>query len=128
MRGADTQATARSRALRRNQSDAESRLWYHLRDRRLGGCKFRRQFPVGPYVADFACVDRRLIVELDGGQHALQVERDARRSAYLEQQGFTVLRFWNDQVLRETEAVLEEILRHLAAPHPGPLPAGGERE
>jgi len=131
MRGPDAQTTARSRSLRRNQTDAEARLWHHLRDRRLAGCKFRRQVPFGPYFADFACAEKRLIVELDGGQHSEQAARDAQRSAYLQQQGFTVLRFWNDQVLRETDAVLEEILRHLdgeAAPHPNPLPAGGERE
>ncbi len=67
MRGPDTPTTARSRSLRRNQTDAEARLWHHLRDRRLSGCKFRRQVPVGPYFADFACTEKRLIVELDGG-------------------------------------------------------------
>ena len=89
------------------------RLWHHLRDRRLAGCKFRRQFSLGPYFADFACPEKRLIIELDGGQHVDQFEQDAERSAYLQEQGFTVLRFWNDQVLLETDAVLEEILRHL---------------
>jgi len=131
MRGPNVLATARSRALRRNQTDAEARLWHHLRDRRLAGCKFRRQVPLGPYFADFACAEKCLIIELDGGQHAELAARDAQRSAYLQQRGFTVLRFWNDQVLRETDAVLEEILRHLdgeTAPHPNPLPASGERE
>jgi len=79
----------------------------------VAGCKFRRQVPLGPYFADFACMEKRLIVELDGGQHAEQADRDAQRSAYLRQQGFTVLRFWNDQVLRGTDVVLEEILRQL---------------
>jgi len=126
MRGPNVLATARSRALRRNQTDAEARLWHHLRDRRLAGCKFRRQVQLGPYFADFACAEKWLIIELDGGQHAELAVRDAQRSAYLQQRGFTVLRFWNDQVLRETDAVLEEILRHLGgetAPHPNPLPA-----
>ncbi len=68
---------------------------------------------MGPYFADFACVEKRLIVELDGGQHADHLAQDAQRTAYLREQGYTVLRFWNDQVLRETEAVLEEILRRL---------------
>lgn len=113
MRGPDVQATARSRVLRRNQTEAETRLWHHLRDRRLAGCKFRRQVPLGPYFADFACVEKRLIVELDGGQHAEQLARDAQRSAFLQQQGFIVLRFWNDQVLREIDAVMQEILRYL---------------
>lgn len=89
-------------------------LWHHLRDRRLSGFKFRRQVPVGPYFADFCCAEQRLIVELDGGQHVEQQAYDAERSLYLREQGFTVLRFWNDQVLQETEAVLEEILRQLA--------------
>ena len=113
MRGPDDRATTRSRALRRHSTDAEARLWHHLRDRRLAGCKFRRQVPLGPYFADFACVEKRLIVELDGGQHAEQAQRDSQRSEALREQGFTVLRFWNDQVLQQTDAVLEEILRHL---------------
>ena len=113
MRGSDPQATECSRALRRNPTDAEIRLWHHLRDRRLAGFKFRRQLPIGPYFADFGCAQRRLIIELDGGQHAEQAAPDARRSAYLNEQGYTVIRFWNDQVLKETDAVLEEILRCL---------------
>ena len=113
MRGADPLATGRSRALRRNQTDAEARLWHRLRDRRLSGHKFRRQVPLGPYFADFACMEKKLVVELDGGQHVEQAEQDTARSAFLHAQGFTVLRFWNDQVLRQTEAVLEEIQRHL---------------
>ena len=113
MRGSDPQATDRSRILRRNQTAAETRLWHHLRDHRLAGFKFRRQLPIGPYFADFVCAQRRLIIELDGGQHAEQADQDARRSAYLSKQGYTVIRFWNDQVLKETDAVLEEILRCL---------------
>ena len=113
MRGPNTRATTRSRALRRQPTEAEARLWQHLRDRRLAGCKFRRQVPLGPYFADFACTEQRLIIEVDGGQHTEQLARDTRRSAYLHELGFTVLRFWNDQVLRETDVVLEEILRHL---------------
>ena len=113
MRGPDAPATVRSRALRSNQTDAEARLWHHLRDRRLAGHKFRRQVSLGPYFADFACTEKRLIVEVDGGQHADQSVQDEQRSAYLRELGFTVLRFWNNQVLRETDAVLEEILRHL---------------
>lgn len=113
MRGPDTKTTSRARSLRNLETDAEARLWYHLRDRRLGGFKFRRQVPVGPYFADFACLEKRLIVEVDGGQHANQASQDEQRSTYLREQGFTVLRFWNDQVLLKTEAVLTEILRRL---------------
>src|SRR5438874_2252460 len=99
-----------ARGLRRTQTDAENRLWYHLRNRQLGGAKFRRQFPIGSYVVDLVCLESRLIVELDGGQHSEQVERDERRTAFLEAQGFRILRFWNNQALAETEAVLTTIL------------------
>jgi very-short-patch-repair endonuclease len=105
-----------ARALRRNSSDAELRLWYHLRDRRLDGAKFRRQFPVGPYIADFACIEAMLIVELDGGQHSEQVERDAARTEYLERRGYRVVRFWNDEVFTELEGVLMLIRRALRNP------------
>ena len=104
----------RARNLRRYQTDAEKRLWRYLRNRGLEGRKFRRQHPVGPYIVDFACLEKRLIIELDGGQHALQSEKDAERTEYLESRGFRVLRFWNNQVLKETSAVLEVILSVLA--------------
>lgn len=94
-------------------TDAEQKLWRGLRLEQLGGFRFRRQYPVGSFVADFACVEARLIIEVDGGQHAEHVAEDASRTAYLESKGFRVLRFWNDQVLKETELVLEEILRVL---------------
>jgi len=113
MRGPDTEATRRARGLRRQQTDAETQLWYQLRNRRLAGCKFRRQLSLGPYFADFACTEKRLIIELDGGQHLQQTARDEHRSAFLRERGFTVLRFWNDQILQQMDAVLEEILRHL---------------
>ena len=94
--------------LRRNATDAEHRLWRHLRNRNLGGFKFRRQVTIGPFIADFACVEARLIVEADGGQHTS--ESDARRTASLEGQGWKLLRFWNNDILQQTEAVLETIL------------------
>jgi len=103
----------RSRALRRDSSDAEQTLWRHLRSSQLGGAKFRRQHPIGPYFADFCCVEAGLIVEVDGGQHAQQVVRDGVRNTYLEQQGFRVLRFWNHDVLARTTAVLEVIAKEL---------------
>lgn len=99
----------RARELRQRMTDAEQRLWYHLRARRLGGFKFRRQHAVGPYVVDFVCKEAKLIVEADGGQHAADGARDARRTRYLENRGYRVLRFWNDEVLRDTRAVLEGI-------------------
>ncbi|HYB70155.1 MAG TPA: endonuclease domain-containing protein [Candidatus Bathyarchaeia archaeon] len=121
-----------ARDLRSRLTDAERRLWAHLRNRRLLGVKFCRQDPVGPYIADFCAREIKLIVELDGGQHAGQVEYDARRTRYLEAKGYQVIRFWDNDVLRDTNAVLEEIARIIGswarrAPHPDPLPRG-ERE
>lgn len=98
-----------ARALRRNPTGAERALWKHLRMRQLDGFKFRRQQPLGPYVVDFVCLERRLIVELDGGQHAEQADSDAERTAWLEAHGFRVLRFWNHDVLKDIEAVKEVI-------------------
>ena len=105
--------TGRARRLRRDQTGAERLLWSRLRNRQLGGFKFKRQLPVGRYIADFACIESRVIVEVDGGQHAEQVQYDTERTLVLEQAGFEVLRFWNPQVLEELEGVLEEILAAL---------------
>ena len=102
-----------ARALRTDLTDAERHLWYHLRDRRLDGWKFRRQFPVGRFVVDFVCIERKLVVELDGGQHSETTVQDTARTAFLNAAGFRVLRFWNDEVFREGEAVLEVIVRAL---------------
>jgi very-short-patch-repair endonuclease len=112
----------KARQLRRDQTDAEQTLWARLRDRQLCGAKFRRQHPVGPFVADFCCPQRKLVVELDGGQHAEEVAADHKRSRFLEEQGYRVLRFWNHDVLQNTEAVLERIAEVLSDPHPCPLP------
>ena len=112
----------RARQLRRDQTDAEQRLWAHLRDRQLSGVKFRRQRPIDPCVADFCCPQRRLVVELDGGQHAEDVAADQKRSRFLEERGYRVLRFWNHNVLGNTEAVLERIAEVLSDPHLCPLP------
>ncbi|MEO8752452.1 MAG: endonuclease domain-containing protein [Casimicrobiaceae bacterium] len=125
--------TSRARELRQAQTDAEAKLWWYLRDRRLAGHKFRRQYPFGRYVVDFVCIERRLIVELDGGQHVVRAEHDDRRTAFLSAIGYTVLRYWGDDTLLRTDGVLEDILMHLAladsaSPHPNPLPACGERE
>lgn len=102
---------ARARALRQDSTDAEALLWSRLRGRRLQGWKFRRQHPVAGYFADFACLALGLIVELDGGQHAAEPARkhDQRRSAALADAGFTVLRFWNNEVLQQTDAVVQHI-------------------
>ena len=101
-----------ARRLRRDATDAERRLWSALRDRRLSGYRFRRQFPIGRFIVDFACTRHRLIVEADGGQHA-DSETDFRRTAWLEEQGWRVLRFWNNDVLANTNGVVETILKEL---------------
>ncbi|WP_426269751.1 endonuclease domain-containing protein [Dyella kyungheensis] len=119
----------RARSLRVDQTDAEQLLWHHLRSRRLQGWKFRRQHEIGRYIADFVCPDAGLIVELDGGQHGEQVIYDELRTLELEAMGYRVLRFWNNDVLKNLDGVIEMILEALAspAPHPNPLPEG-ERE
>jgi len=117
----------RSRQLRRNQTDAEKALWRLLRGRTLSGFKFRRQHPVGRYIADFVCLERKLIIELDGGQHAEQTAYDQAPEAKLQTLGFRTIRIWNHQLLQEREAAAAVILEALIAPHPGPLPASGER-
>ena len=90
-------------------TDAERRLWYHLKLRQLDGQKFRKQAPIGEYVVDFVCHESKLIVELDGGQHASDVEYDEKRTEWLNSRGYRVLRFWNFQVFEELEPVLEAI-------------------
>ena len=113
-------ATTRARALRRDSTDAERAMWRILRDRRLAGFKFRRQQPLGPFFADFACFSHRLIIEIDGGQHA-DNPADERRTAWLERQGFRVLRFWNNDVLSNREGVYLAVLDALTSrppPHP----------
>jgi adenine-specific DNA-methyltransferase len=120
----------RARALRQSSPDAERTLWHALRNRQLDGYKFRRQHPVGCYFADFACVEAKLIVELDGAQHfePAAMRADAERTAALQSLGFHVLRYTDRQVLAEREAVLQDILNWLHAnhPHPSPLPPAGE--
>ncbi|MEO8014374.1 MAG: endonuclease domain-containing protein [Polaromonas sp.] len=103
----------RARALRKVQTDAESLLWSRLRSRQLGNLKFRRQRPIGPYFADFACLETGLVIELDGGQHAEDagVAHDQKRSDDMAALDFQTLRFWNNDVLLQTEAVLEKILQ-----------------
>jgi very-short-patch-repair endonuclease len=110
--------TRRARSLRRAPSEAEKRLWGFLRDRRLNDFKFVRQAPLGPYFADFLCRDRRLIVEVDGVTHGEdhQVAHDARRTRYLESQGYRVLRVWNIEVFTNLDGVLTAILMALEEP------------
>ena len=112
-------AAKSAKTLRQNSTDAERKLWSKLRDRQLLGFKFVRQQPVGPYIADFACREADLIVELDGGQHA-ESERDAVRTAELIHHGYQVMRFWNNDVLTNLEGTLQTLAEHLnKAPSPG---------
>ncbi|MCF7530117.1 endonuclease domain-containing protein [Neisseria lisongii] len=99
--------------LRCNMSEAEQKLWQHLRANRLDGYKFRRQQPIGHYIADFMCLSPKLIIEADGGQHNEQQTYDRERSEYLTNLGFTILRFWNHEILQQTDNVLAEILNTL---------------
>jgi adenine-specific DNA-methyltransferase len=113
--------------LRQDMTAAERLLWTGLRGRQLGGFKFKRQWTLGPFVADFCCWEQRLVVEVDGGQHG--EERDASRTAWLEGHGYRVIRFWNDEVMGNLEGVLQAILQELGThPHPNPLPQAGEGE
>ena len=115
-------SAARARRLRHQQTDAEWKLWSRLRARQIDGAKFRRQHPIGRYIADFCCWERKLVVELDGSQHIGQAKADQRRTAFLRQQGYKVLRFWDNDVLLNTDAVLQQIAEALTDPHPSPLP------
>jgi very-short-patch-repair endonuclease len=103
-----------ARRLRRDQTDTGKRLWYHLKHRGLGGGRLRRQHPVGPYVVDFVCIEARLIVEPDGGQHAERAAADRQRTAHLESLGYRLLRFWNNEARADTQAASAAILEALA--------------
>jgi very-short-patch-repair endonuclease len=130
MRGAKVAKTRLARQLRKNSTPAERRLWRHLRSRSLGGLKFVRQEPIGPYIVDFVCREKRLVIEVDGGQHA-DSRRDTKRDRWLLKHRYRVLRFWNNDVLGNAEGVWEMIFAAASAatpPHPDPLPASGERE
>jgi very-short-patch-repair endonuclease len=119
-----TDTRGHARELRRRSTDAESALWYHLRARRLQGLKFRRQHPIPPYIVDFYCEACQLVIELDGSQHNQSI--DAARTDFLRRQGLMILRFWDNDVLRQVDAVLEVILQSARERTltPTPLPAG----
>ncbi|MFH0343629.1 MAG: endonuclease domain-containing protein [Chromatiales bacterium] len=114
-----------ARVLRNNSTEAERCLWSRLRGRRLDGVKFRRQQVLGPYVVDFLCLEPKVVIEIDGGQHAEQVSNDLRRTEYLKVLGYRVLRFWNHEVLGDPDAALESIRAALVEiPSPPPSPGG----
>ena len=102
-----------ARALRRQMTEAEKVMWGKLRDRRFDGVKFKRQKPIAGYIVDFVALDLKLIVEIDGGQHAERVAEDALRTKALEESGYHVIRFWNHDVLRNIEGVLESLVQEL---------------
>jgi very-short-patch-repair endonuclease len=108
MLGADERASTTSRRLRASQTDAEKKLWYALRNRQLCGLKFVRQEPIGRYTCDFVCREKRIVIEVDGGQHA-DSKQDAVRDRYLREEGYRVLRYWNNDVLSNLQGVLESI-------------------
>jgi len=114
--------TAHAKRLRTDSTDAERLLWSRLRAHRLFGLKFKRQQPIGRYIVDLVCFDAKLVIELDGGQHADAVDTDATRDAWLNSQGFRVLRFWNNDVLSNLDGVLAAIAGHLP-----PSPTRGTR-
>ena len=125
MRGANKRKTANARHLRRAQTDAERRLWYRLNNRQLAGHKFVRQEPIGPYFADFVCRERKLVVELDGSQHA-ESEHDQVRDAFLVTCGYRVLRFWNRDVMQNLNSMLDTIFAVLEPGHF--LPESGDEQ
>jgi very-short-patch-repair endonuclease len=107
------QITDHARALRNNMTDVERLLWQSLRSKQINGHRFRRQHPIGKYIADFACIEKQLVVELDGGQHQDQQTYDEQRSEFLQMHGWRVLRFWNNEVLENLDGVLSVIAENL---------------
>jgi tRNA(adenine34) deaminase len=124
-----------AKTLRQTMTEAEEKIWYFLRAGRLDGIKFKRQAPIGPYVVDFVAPLRKVVVELDGGQHADEVAYDEARTAFLSKEGYRVLRFWNNEALLNTEGVLEtilltmnEVMNQRSPPSPSPSPVNGRGE
>ena len=120
-----------AREMRGRMTDAEALLWMLLRNRRIAGAKFRRQRPVGRYILDYYCVEKKLAIELDGGQHGEAADYDERRDNWLRSQGIRVLRFWNNQMLAETEAVMEVIYQAIVeaeSDQKAPLPQAGDNQ
>jgi len=117
-----------ARRLRKDITDTENEMWKHLRNRHLMGMKFRRQYPIGKYILDFACVEKKVGIELDGGQHAIMQAKDRERDLFLKDKGYSIIRVWNNESLKNTEAILGYIVYELnkKRPHPDPLPQAGE--
>lgn len=113
-----------ARILRKRSTNAEKLLWQKLKSRQLEGYKFRRQQPVGPYIVDFVNFGKRIVIELDGGQHAIKEESDKKRDAWLKTEGFQVLRFWNNEIFKNLESVVGVIRNRLFSPSPSPSHQG----
>ena len=111
-----------AKTLRKTSTKAERLLWRHLRAKQVEGCKFRRQQPIGNYVVDFVCFEKRIVVEVDGSQHQVEIDKDRIRDEWLKKQGFRVLRFWNNEVLRNTEGVYQ-VIKESCLSHPPPTPS-----
>ena len=131
MTGYTKETLLRAKRLRREMTDAERKLWSVLRNRQLEGAKFRSQKPIGFYVVDFVCQERRLVVEADGGQHSENLT-DERRTSFLNSKGYHVIRFWNNDILENLDGVVQTIAAALSSPHPArasresPSPSRGE--
>jgi len=123
--------TAAAKELRKKSTDAERLLWRHLKTKQLAGLKFRRQEQIGRFIADFVCYEKKLVIEADGGQHTVEKEKDDERTQWLNSQGFTVLRFWNNEILTNIDGVMEVVMmecvnqpsRTEGANHPSPQPS-----
>jgi very-short-patch-repair endonuclease len=116
-----------AKSLRKRKTEAEKLLWWHLRSKQINSLKFRRQQPIGPFIADFVCFEKRLVIELDGGQHAIEQEKDREREGWFNKEGFRILRFWNTEVLQNIEGVVE-VMRRACLHHPPltpPIKGGG---
>jgi very-short-patch-repair endonuclease len=119
----------RARELRRNTTDTERKLWHHIRDKQIESFRFRRQRPIGKYIVDFICLEANLVIELDGGQHAEQLQYDTERTKYLTAQGLHVLRYWNNDVMQNIEGVLRDIRVALMQRTPSqPSPRKGKEQ
>ncbi len=118
MKSDNSPMTKLAKVLRKSQTDAETVIWQKLRSSQLNGCKFKRQQPLGRYIVDFVCFDKKLIVEIDGGHHATQRDKDLQREQWLQNEGFEVVRFWNNDIFENIEGVLETIMKKLSTPSP----------
>lgn len=116
-----------ARILRKRSTNAEQILWQKLKGRQLEGCKFRRQQPICHFIVDFVNFEKRIVIEIDGGQHAIEKNKDNNRDAWLNSEGFEVLRFWNNEVFENLEGVLEVIRMKILSPSPNPPTKGGDK-